>query len=327
MGRSGRWCAAALVVCAASGWAASAQAQGFTPERGAVWAKVGIIHSWAHDQLAGRDEQFYNPDVVLGSRRPFRGRNGQVVGGEQNTQQLTIDATWAPIDGAVVGLYAPLLMRVYYHNDTNDYTTTSIGPGEPAVFAGYQLTPRGQWGFGSTLYVRGELPVQRKFPYTNEAIRSEGQLDLSIASANSVRLVDQLYLNVVAEYRWRLAYEGEGGTSADPGDEVHLTAGLGGAPVEGLWLSASYAGMWGGEWKIHTGSLYRDGIDGQAFPPERVWRRRSHAVSVGAYVSGFERLTGIKGTALDVWFKVPVAGQDVAASAAMGVGVAYGFKP
>lgn len=326
MWRAGRGLRAVVVVCALLGWAGEARAQGFAPEHKAVWAKVGLIHSWATDQFAGKDEQFYRADTVLGERRPFRARNGQVVGGQQNTQQLTLDVTWAPLDGAVVGLYAPMLMRVYYHNDVNNYTTTSIGPGEPTLYAGYQLTPRGQWAFGSTLYVKGELPVQRKFPYTNEAIRSEGQLDLAIASASAIRLVDQLYLNVVAEYRWRLPYEGSG-VSADPGDEVHVTAGLGGAPVQGLWLSASYAGMWGGAWEIDSGDLYVNGAGGQQLSSSRVWRRRSHAISVGAYVSGFERLTGIKGTALDVWMKVPVAGQDVAASAAVGVGVAYGFKP
>ena len=311
--------AATAAVIAWGALAPEASAQGFTPQEGSVWVKTGYIYSRAEQNFAGLDEILFDGSRERGQRVPFRSRNGQIVGGQMYTHEATLDAVWAPVDRIVVGLFAPVFRFSHYSNTTNNYTTENAGVGDVQLYGGYQLTSRSNDRVGSTVMARVKIPGSYKFPYTNEALLGEGQFDLSAVWANTVAIRPRLHLNASAEFRYRFGWVGNSpdGRFADPGEEVHISAGLAGGPTEWLWLSVGYTGMWGTPWRIRRPDFGFDEIDTRV-------ERRFHAGIASAYLM-LGQYIGVDGLALDVFGKIPLAGQDHAVMYSGGAGVAYGF--
>ena len=316
---------AALFLCCAL-FAADASAQGFVPDKGTVWTKLGYSYGRATEAFAGQDERFFNERLGtgptdVGARVPFRARNGQVVGGVAQINQLTLDAMFVPINKLVVGAHIPVLSRPSYSNTVNNYSTSTLGVADVRPYVGYQLTPQGG-SVGVSAYVRGKIPTTFNFPYTNSAILGEGQFDLSGVLATTLKVTDSLQITATGEYVHRFAHDssddaasGAGNTDAgfaNPGEEVHFGVSVGSGVIPGVWLTGSYQGMTGKEWDIQL-------LDGE----RRFWKRELHSVGVGAYVDASFIAQGL---ALDLWARAPIAGQDVADMRAFGVGVAYGFK-
>lgn len=287
-----------------------AMAQGFVPQKGTVWGKVGYIYGEATENFAGRDEVFFAPNTELGARVPFRSREGKVVGGKLTLNQLTLDAIWVPIDRLMIGTFIPLLTRPFYSNTTNDYTTRKLGLGDINLFTGYQITPMEQYNVGVTAYLKAKIPTSFNLPYTNQALRGEGQFDLSAALGTTFVLAPKVHINTTFEYKVRFAYDGDEGR-ADPGDELHFTGGIGSGLIDKVWLSLNYSGFWGQEWEIE----YADG-------EQRQTKRQYHAVGFGAYVDLGSITPGL---ALDAWAKLPFAGRDHAVMRSLGIGVAKSF--
>lgn len=313
-GRSRVCLCAALVGLSLIMSANQAAAQGFTPAKGSVWTKVGYSYMSAKENFAGLNERvFISNKSEDGARVPFRSRSGQVVGGELYGHQTTLDAVWAPVDRLVVGGFVPMLGYLRYSNETNNYTTKKIGVGDIQLFTGYQISPRDQSRLGVSVYGRVKVPTGTKMPYTNEAILSEGQLDVSGALAVSFALLPRLHLNTMVEYRHRFAYDADDGY-ADPGEELHMQATLGGGPLDWVWFTAGYAGFVGQAWQVGASSEQT----------QRLLQRQFHAAMFGAYVDIGSTL-GVAGLALDGWLKVPFAGRDHAVTTSMGLGVAYAF--
>jgi hypothetical protein len=310
-----------------------ASAQGFTPQHKSKWFKLGYIQSSAAQNFAGIDEVRWNRynlennpsledrEIAYGERTDFRSRQGDVIGGELVANEVTLDAMYAPLPRVVVGGFIPIYKRAYYENP-RPYETEEKGAGDLQLFAGYQLTPAGQYKVGSTVYIRGKIPTSSKFPYTNESILGEGQFDLSAALGNSLSLLPRLYLNNTIELRHRFGWLGNGSDSegriAIPGDELHVFLGLGGGPTEWLWLNAGWAGMWGQAWLVQQA--------GEAEPDFQL-ERQFHAAQVSAYFSfgKFLKASAAQGLALDVFAKIPLAGRDHAVLYSFGGGLAYGF--
>lgn len=311
----------------------SVSAQGFTPEHKSRWFKLGYIQSSADQNFAGLDEVRWNREnlennpeledrrIAYGERTDFRSRQGDVIGGELVANEVTLDAVYAPLPRVVVGGFIPIYKRAYYENP-RPYVTEERGAGDLQLFAGYQLTPPGQYKIGSTFYIRGKIPTSSKFPYTNESLLGEGQFDLSAALGNSLALSPRLFLNNTVEFRHRFGWLGNGddpeGRFAIPGDEVHVFLGLGGGPTDWLWLNAGWAGMWGQAWLVQQA--------GESEPDFQL-KRQFHAAQVSAYFS-FGKLLKAKATqglALDVFAKIPLAGRDHAVLYSFGGGLAYGF--
>jgi len=308
----------------------SASAQGFTPQKGSTWLKVGYIQSSADQNFAGLDEVRWNRfnlenapeledrEIAYGERTDFRSRQGDVIGGALVANEVTLDATYAPLPRMVVGGFVPIFKRAYYENP-RPYKTEERGVGDIQLFAGYQLTPPDQYKIGSTVYIRGKIPTSSKFPYTNESLLGEGQFDLSAALGNSIAILPRLYLNNTVELRHRFGWLGNGsdpeGRFANPGDELHVFLGLGGGPTDWLWLNAGWAGMWGQAWVVQQ--------VGESEPDFQL-QRQFHAAQVSAYFS-FGKFIGVDGLALDVFAKIPFAGRDHAVLYSYGGGVAYGF--
>ena len=283
--------------------------------------KLGYIYGQANGQFAGVDaQQFRNDDgtpsfdVALGDRVGFISRQGELVGGTLFSHDVTVDAVWSPIDGLTTGLFVPALRYVQYSNTTNNYTTRAVGPGDVKLYAGYQLTPRDQDVLGISLFGRVKVPTSFNFPYTNEALRGEGQPDAELALENSAKF-GPVMGNLGVTYRFRGDFV-EGVDRVEIGDELEITASVGGSPAPWLWLSAGYSGLFGQEWRIVTERYGR--------PFERTTRREFQTVFAGAYVM-FGQYVDMPGLALDLWVKAPFAGQDFAEMYSGGAGLAYGF--
>ncbi len=235
----------------------AASAQGFAPAKGSVWMKLGYIYGQANGQFAGVDaQQFRNDDntpffdAALGDRIGFISRQGQLVGGTLFSHDVTVDAVWSPIDGLTTGLFVPALRYVQYSNTTNDYTTRAVGPGDVKLYAGYQLTPRDHDVLGISLFGRVKVPTSFKLPYTDAALRGEGQPDAEIALENSAKF-GPVMGNLGVTYRFRGDFI-DGTDRVEIGDELEITASVGGSPAPWLWLSAGYSGLFGQEWRIVT---------------------------------------------------------------------------
>ncbi len=315
--------ALASAICAACVAApGAASAQGFAPAKGSVWMKLGYIHGQAGDQYAGVDAQSWRAedgnaprfDAALGERVGFISRQGQLVGGQLVSHDVTLDAVWSPIDGVTTGLFVPMLRYIQYSNDTNGYTTRALGPGDVKAYVGYQLTPRDQDVLGISLFGRVKIPTSFKFPYTNEALRGEGQTDVELGLENSAK-IGPLLANLGATYRFRTDVV-DGPDRVELGDELEVTASIGGAPLPWLWLSGGYSGLFGQQWEIET--------ERYNAPFDRVVKREFQSVFAGAYVS-FGQWIGAPGLALDLWYKLPIAGQDFSVMYSGGAGLAYGF--
>ena len=312
---------ALLLVLAAALAPSEASAQGFAPAKGSTWVKLGFIYSDATQNFAGTDELIFDPSVERGSKVDFRSRRGEVVGGELDTQELTLDAVYSPFEGGVIGLFMPVRKRVYYENP-RPYVTTETGAGDLQLYAGYQLTPRDQSRLGSSFYVRGKVPFSRKYPYTNEALLGEGQFDLSVIWANTFALEPNIHLNSSVELKKRFGWleNDPNGLFATPGDEAHWSLGIGAGVTSWLWLSGTYSGFRGTPWLI---SYREPGFVRDTQPTLRM-RRSLHSVSLGAYVM-FGKWVGLDGLALDLFAKAPLAGEDHAVMRSFGAGLAYGF--
>lgn len=297
--------------------ASTASAQGFVPQKGTGWAKLGYIYSQADENFAGRDEQRFAPENEDGKRVPFRARQGQVVGGKLLTHEATLDALYAPTDRLVLGGFMPVFKSVFYSNTTNNYQTSANRPGDLSLYAGYQLA-RGE-RTGVTLYGKLKAPTSFKYPYTNEAITGEGQVDASAALGFTSMILSNLALNATLEFKYRFGWVGNGrdpdGLFADPGEELHASLGLGYGVTSWLWLSGGYSGFEGTPWRIQ----YFDETE----PIARV-ERSFHAATLGAYLS-FGQWIGMDGLALDMFVKAPFTGTDHAAMISGGAGLAKAF--
>ena len=294
----------------------AAFAQGFAPQKGSVWLKLGYIYGAADEQFAGRDTQQWEQfgDVALGERTGFVSRQGQLVGGELFSHDVTLVAVWSPFDGVTTGLFVPMLRYVQYSNQTNNFTTRAVGPGDVKAYVGYQLTPRDQNVLGISAYTRLKIPTTFPFPYTNDALRGEGQVDVEFALENSVN-TGPVLVNFGGTYRVRTDVEKDGNT-AEVGDEIELNASIGGAPLPWVWLSGGWSGMFGQEWTIFTTEY--------GAPQERSIQREFQAVFAGAYLS-VGQFIGVPGLAVDLWYKHPITGRDFTAIQSGGAGIAYGF--
>lgn len=310
-------CATALMVLL---WLISptlASAQGFTPSAGSGWAKLGVIGSRAAANFTGSDELRFDPQGERGEVVPFRARQGQVVGGELTATEVTLDALYAPLSRVVFGLFMPVYKSVYYFNDVNNYETRARGVGDVSLYGGYQLTPPTMDRIGVTLYGKLKAPLSRKYPYTNEAILGEGQVDAGLALGGSFKLLERVMLHGALEYRHRRPWSGDGSDAevlvADPGDEVHGALMLGASVTPWLWVSAGWSGFWGQAWELRY-------VDGSVPTVQRTF----HAGMASAYLS-FGDWVGLPGLALDLFVKLPFAGQDHAVMRSFGAGLARGF--
>lgn len=302
------------VVWSVCGLSSQAFAQGFAPAPQSVWLKLGYSTMRATQNFAGLNERVFDGDRVLGAKVPFRSRTGQIVGGEQHGHQATLDVVWSPLSRVVVGGFAPILSYLYYHNDTNNYTTSKLGVGDIQLFGGYQLSPPSARRVGVSAYGRLKIPTSNNFPYTNSAILSEAQVDVSGVLAMSFVLLSRLHLNATLEYRHRFDHESDAG-KVELGDEVHTQLTLGGGPLDWVWFTAGYAGFMGKPWVVQPAGQEAG---------QTLLSRRFHAAMFGAYVD-VGRYVQAPGLALDGWVKLPFAGRDHAVTTSAGVGVAYGF--
>jgi hypothetical protein len=303
-------------LCAVAGLCAAsdASAQGFTPAQGAVWTRLGYGLARASEDFAGVDDIIYDARVSRGDRGPFRSRGGELVGGALQVQDVTLDVSWAPVDGFVVGGFVPLVKLVSYENP-RPFKTRSNGPGDVVLYGGAQLTPRDEGRLGVSAYARVKLPTSFGFPYVDDARRGEGQIDASGALAASFALMPRLYLNSTVELRHRFVNSSDEG-EVDFGDELEASASLGGGPVDGLWLTAGVTGMWGAPTRVRT-------ADKEV--AELRQERRFYTALLSAYWSGFGDLVSTPGLALDVWAKAPLGGVDYPVLWSGGAGVALGF--
>jgi hypothetical protein len=299
--------------------ASTAFAQGFVPAKGTGWAKLGYIYSQADENFAGRDEQRFAPENEDGKRVPFRARQGTVVGGKLLTHEATLDALYAPIDGLVIGGFMPVFKYAYYSNDAppDGYSTSASRPGDLQLYSGYQLAKGARTGV--TMYGKVKLPTSFKYPYTNEAIAGEGQVDASAALGLTSMILPNLALNGTLEFKYRFGWVGNGddpdGLFADPGEELHASLGLGYGATSWLWLSGGYSGFEGTPWQIQYFN--------ESEPIARV-ERSFHAATLGAYIT-FGQWIGVEGLALDTFVKVPFTGTDHAAMISGGAGIASPF--
>ncbi len=279
--------------------------------------KFGYIYSRANNNFAGRDEQRFAPEHEDGERVPFRSRPGQVVGGTLLTHEATLDMLYSPTQDVVVGVFMPVFKYGFYSNTVNDYRTRVRRPGDIYLYSGYQLA-KGE-RLGVTLYGKLKVPTSFKYPYTNEAIAGEGQFDASAALGGTYMLRPNLHLNGSMEFKYRFGWLGNGrdpdGLYVDPGEELHMSAGVGYGVASWLWLSAGWSGFNGTPWKIQ----YYD----EEHPIARV-ERSFHAASIGAYVM-FGQWVGMDGWALDMFYKEPITGEDHAVMRSGGVGLAKSF--
>jgi hypothetical protein len=303
---AGLFFALACVLCAPG----EAAAQGFTPAEGALWAKLGYGYARATQDFSGVDDRLY-ADIALGTRNRFRSRQGELVGGTLQIHDTTLDVAWAPVDGFVLGGFVPVLKAVRYENP-RPFQTKATGPGDILLYGGAQLTPRSERRIGVTAYAKVKVPTSHRYPYTNEALRGEGQVDVSGALGTSIVLAPGLYLNNTVELRHRFQHHSAEG-SADPGDELEASLSLGGGPVDGLWLTAGLNGLWGAPFRVKPAG--QDSF-------ETRMERRFYTGLVSAYWSGLGAMMSAPGLALDVWFKVPLAGVDYPVLYSGGVGVA-----
>ncbi|MEZ4459647.1 MAG: hypothetical protein R3E66_07920 [bacterium] len=296
------------VVAQSTSWA-----QGFTPAADSLWMKVGYGYARASEDFSGVDDQLYE-DVALGTRKPFRSRQGELVGGTLQIHEITFDAVWAPADGWVVGGFVPLFKAVRYENP-RPFSTSANQPGDVVVFGGRRLTPGEFRDFGATAFVKAKVPTSFKFPYTNEALTGEGQFDVSGALAVTYAIASTLHLNASVEARYRFPFDGAGGY-VEPGNELETSVSVGGSPVSGVWVSAGLNGLWATPFRVRP--------DGQTTTETKMERRFSTAMA-SVYWYGLGTLVGTPGLALDAWTKVPIAGVDypVLYSGGLGVAMAY----
>ena len=296
---------------------ASASAQGFVPQKGSGWAKLGYIYSEADSNFAGRDEQRFAPEHEDGQRVPFRSRTGQVVGGELITHEATLDLLYSPLDRVVIGVFWPMFRYVRYSNTTNNFFTRARRPGDVNLYAGYQLAATER--FGLTAYARLKAPTSYEYPYTNQALAGEGQIDAGGALGFTGLLRSNVALNGTIELKHRFGWVGNGGDPqgrfADPGEELHTSLTLGYGPASWLWLSAGYSGFQGTPWRI--------AMAGEREPIARI-ERSFHAGLFGAYLT-FGQWVGVEGLALDAFVKLPFTGTDHAAMNSYGLGLAKPF--
>ncbi len=207
--------------------------------------------------------------------------------------RLWIASSW----GGLVPIY-----KYAFYSNSRPFRTETEGVGYPELYVGYQLTPTGQYAFGSTVYLRGKIPTTTPYPYTNQAILGEGQFDLAAALANSLEIFPRVYLNTSFEFRYRFPWLGNNDDPdlfAGPGEEFHLSGGLGASVTSWLWVNAGYSGFWGTPWIISW-----RGFDEQ--PQARI-QRQFHTVMVSTYI-GIGEFVGAEGLALDAFVKLPLRG-------------------
>ncbi len=294
--------------------AGEVSAQGFTPEEGSLWTKLGYGYSRATSDFAGVDDQFYDPTIELGERGDFRSRDGEPVGGTLQIHDVTLDMVWAPVDGFVVGGFVPLVKAVRYENP-RPFSTSATGPGDVQLFAGMQMTPRDLRKFGLTAYIKTKIPTSFRYPYTNEALLGEGQVDVSGALGSTLSLLPNLNLNNTIEIRHRFAHDSDEGF-ADPGDELEASLTLGGAPVKGIWLTVGVSGLWATPFQIKPPGAETKSIRMQ---------RKFYTALLSAYWYGLGTLVDSPGLAMDMWVKAPLAGVDYPVLWSGGLGIAKGF--
>ena len=74
----------------------SAQAQGFAPKKGALWAKLGYVYSTANSVYAGLDEVDFDAQNKVGDKVPFYNVEGDLVGGDLAIQEVALTAVYSP---------------------------------------------------------------------------------------------------------------------------------------------------------------------------------------------------------------------------------------
>lgn len=291
---------------------APANAQGFAPPEGFLWTKFGLLNHVATDTFAGLDEVRFKPSITAGERVPFFSVGGAQVGGNLQIHELTGDLVYVPIKKLRTSVSAPLFKYVRYHNDVNDYTTQAFGPGDINVGAGYQWTPDGWSGYGSSVTIRAKIPTSFEYPYQDSAVLGDGQFDFGAGLDQTLKLGPAL-LDVGVTYLHRLPFEGEV-RKVTPGDELHLLAALGGPVADNVWGKLGYSGKLGKSW-----------INERFDSTFALIQPEFHGVFSSLYwtMSRDDNAT----TALDIWLQAPIAGQDAAALWSAGVGYVWSPNP
>ena len=308
---------------------ASAWAQGFAPAKGTLWTKFGIVTTVATDTYAGLDEIRIDPSIEAGSRVPFYSTgggtgNGERVGGNLQIHELMSDIIYAPWERVSVTASLPLLKYVRYHNDSKDYTSTAIRPGDVWLSLGYQFTPDSLKALGSTLRVRGKIPTSFELPYGDRALLGDGQFDVGVESANTVKL-GPLSIDASVTYMHRRPASDDT-TEIRLGDELRISTAVGGSPAKGLWMSAGYASTIAETWEIERETMnhitvnFGSGLSA-ATAEGALIEPKIHTAFASIYYS-FGPKDGVD-NAIDFWFKVPLAGQDMPVLWSAGVGYVW----
>jgi hypothetical protein len=303
------WLLVTVLVCVGS----TAWAQGFAPAPGTMSVKIGTVSNVATEAFAGLDELRSNPSLETGSRVDFYSTGGEKVGGELQIHELAGSFFYVPWAGVTTSVAVPLLKYVRYRNDTNGYTTTALGPGDVTTTLGYQWTPQTWSSFGSTLASQLKIPTSFGFPYTDEAMLGDGQVDVGLSTQNTLRL-GVVSVDASLSYVHRRPNKSDG-RELRLGDEWRFSGSVGGAPTSALWVSLGYTGSVAQKWEIReAGEAWKELIQPQL-----------HAAVASLYWTLTS--SGESRSALDLWFKVPVAGQDIPVLWSGGVGYVLSMLP
>ncbi|MFU8803012.1 MAG: transporter [Bradymonadaceae bacterium] len=286
---------------------------GFVPPKDSLWGKLSYLHKRADQDYLGRHAQSFDSSVELGEVGEFRALNGDVVGGSIRSHELALTVIYSPFERWALELYAPVFRHLQYTNDV-PFQTKAVGPGDPAVAMGYQLTPRHMQRMGVSIYLHGKIPTGTAYPFANEATRSTGQFDTGLETRATVDLGPNILLSGRLLGRYRFAFR-DGERRSKPGNELEFGFGLGGAPLDSLWLSAGYSGLRSTGLRENFGPV-QDGIRTQS---------QYDSAYIGAYLKIGNWLGdgAWEGLAIDLIGHYVFAGRDYPQESSLGVGLAY----
>jgi hypothetical protein len=283
---------------------------GFVGSQGDLWAKVAY-RTWSADRtFAGPNDRNVDDGVELGDRIEF----DPTTGGEMRMDAFELQVEGVPLPRLRVGGYMPVVQRIRFENA--NFETTTTGTGDIRPYVGYQIS--GEEGrAATTVHLRGKIPTTSISVEAASVPLSEGQFDLAVDQTTSWRPIDDLQLTGRTMFRYRAP--GKLPTSGEeykPGDEMVLDGMVGGAPLETLWVSAGYRGLWSTGWELReSGTAGRSDF------------RMVQELTGGVYWSVGDLLGGaLEGFAVDASVTWPWTGRDYPAGLSWSAGLAWQYR-
>lgn len=276
---------------------------GYLPGPGTVWAKLGWFRWQADERWAGT----FTTGARAGSTVPI---DPGAARSAFDYWALTLDAQVVPVERLVVGLFVPVHQRLSLRRDGDELVAEGLG--DVALYAGYQVTPRGL-EVASTFFVHVRIPGPPARLPGIPFPASEGQVDLGIENVSTWSITRDLHLSGRLGYRIRLPSE-RAAQLGDPGDETELGLELGGAPARRLWLRAGWAALFG----------RAQAVDPEVFGGQAIFQREVHALEVGAYLQVGDWISDASAPlSVDAWYRHPIGGRDYPVGGSFGVGLSY----